>query len=119
MDSTDHRPHQGAASCVLCMISNTSPYKGLLQAACAHVAGDSVLGYDLEHANLADPDLDKWIARGGSPPDVILVRRLHRPWHPCTVNMTRCTPTAIFAVSAHIQCGLLPSGVPIPAGLFA
>lgn len=35
--------------------------------------GDSVLGYDLEHANLVDPDLDKWLARGGSPPDVVLV----------------------------------------------
>ena len=44
-----------------------------MQATCMHSAGDSVLGYDLEHANLADPDLDKWIARGGSPPDVILV----------------------------------------------
>lgn len=36
--------------------------------------GDTVLGYDLEHANAVDPDLDRWLAKGGSPPDVVLVR---------------------------------------------
>ena len=47
-----------------------------------------MLGYDLEHANLADPDLDKWVARGGSPPDVILVRNLR-------ISETCLTPLVI------------------------
>lgn len=37
--------------------------------------GDSVLGYDLEHANATDPDLDKFLAKGGSLPDVVLVKK--------------------------------------------
>lgn len=36
--------------------------------------GDTALGYDMEHSNAVDPDLDRWLERGGSPPEVILVR---------------------------------------------
>lgn len=37
--------------------------------------GDTALGYDMEHANVVDPNLDSWLARGGSMPEVILVRK--------------------------------------------
>ena len=35
--------------------------------------GDTALGFDLEHGNYTDPDLDRFLSRGGSMPDVILV----------------------------------------------
>jgi hypothetical protein len=73
-------------------------YSETSQAACALVAGDSVLGYDLEHANLADPDLDKWIARGGSPPDVILVRELRPSQHLCTIT------TCALHINLELRC---------------
>jgi hypothetical protein len=70
-------------------------------------AGDSVLGYDLEHANLADPDLDKWVARGGSPPEVILVRdSSHLPVWNVSVNSVRvCHWTCVLSqpTQVHIQ----------------
>mmetsp|Transcript_18620 Transcript_18620/g.56214 ORF Transcript_18620/g.56214 Transcript_18620/m.56214 type:complete len:550 (+) Transcript_18620:224-1873(+) len=40
--------------------------------------GDTALGYDFEHANAVDPDLDRWIERGGSPPEVILVKKSYQ-----------------------------------------
>ena len=36
--------------------------------------GDTVLGYDLLTAQLVDPELDKFIEKGLTLPDVILVR---------------------------------------------
>ena len=38
--------------------------------------GDTVLGYDLMTAQLADADLDRHLEKGNSLPDVVLVRPL-------------------------------------------
>ena len=36
-------------------------------------AGDTVLGYDLLTAQLADPELDRYLEKGNTLPDVVLV----------------------------------------------
>lgn len=39
------------------------------------LAGDSALGYDMANANYVGLDFDAYVAKGGSMPDVVLVRK--------------------------------------------
>ena len=57
-------------------------------------AGDVALGYDLATSNISDAELERYLDKGMSLPDVVLVRTRLLSWRPLTLStdqLSECT----------------------------